>query len=115
MRQLAPILLFAAMATSGLPAQAPTFPVVETTIADVHAAMRERRLTCRALVDAYLKRIEAYDRKGPALNAIVMVNPRALDEAAALDARLAETQFQIELFLNRQMKRSHCICLQEYY
>ena len=89
MRQLAPILLLAAMATSGLPTQTPAFPVVETTIADVHAAMRERRLTCRALVDAYLKRIEAYDKEGPALNAVVMVNARAREEATALDARFA--------------------------
>jgi Asp-tRNA(Asn)/Glu-tRNA(Gln) amidotransferase A subunit family amidase len=70
-------------------AQAPSFNVVETTIADVHAAMREKRVTCRTLVEAYLGRIDAYDKRGPSLNAIVVVNPRAVDEAAALDARVA--------------------------
>jgi Asp-tRNA(Asn)/Glu-tRNA(Gln) amidotransferase A subunit family amidase len=53
--------------------------------------MREKRLTCRALLEAYLRRIEAYDKKGPSLNSIVVVNPRAVDEAAALDIRFASS------------------------
>ena len=63
----------------------------EPTIADLHAAMRAKELTCRQLVQMYLDRIEAYDRKGPALNAIVMVNPNALNAADALDARFAQS------------------------
>ena len=43
----------------------------EATIAQIHAAMKAGRLTCRALVDTYLRRIDAYDKNGPALNAIV--------------------------------------------
>ena len=67
------------------PAAPPAFDVVEATIADAHAAMRAGTLTCRALVDAYLRRIDAYDRNGPALNAIVVVNPRAVAVADSLD------------------------------
>ncbi|MGE3275847.1 MAG: amidase family protein [Vicinamibacterales bacterium] len=63
------------------------FNVVEASIADIHAAMRAGTLTCRALVAAYLDRIHAYDKNGPAVNAIIQVNPRALEEADALDAR----------------------------
>ncbi len=63
------------------------FHVDEATIAGVHAAMKARTLTCHALVAAYLARIDAYDKTGPALNAIVVVNPNALAEADALDAR----------------------------
>ena len=63
------------------------FALEETTISAVHAAMREGRLTCRALVDQYLRRIDAYDKNGPALNAIVLTNPRVLAQADALDAR----------------------------
>jgi hypothetical protein len=47
----------------------------EATIADIHAAIRSKVLTCRQLVQTYLDRIEAYDKKGPALNAIIVVNP----------------------------------------
>ena len=54
------------------------FRVEETTIAQVHAAMRSGGLTCRTLVQAYLRRIDAYDKRGPAINAITVVNPDAL-------------------------------------
>ncbi len=63
------------------------FRVEETTIAAVHAAMRAGTLTCRGLVEAYLRRIAAYDKNGPAVNALVVVNPAALATADSLDAR----------------------------
>jgi hypothetical protein len=66
------------------------FQIEETTIAQIHAAMRAGRLTCRGLVEQYLTRIEAYDKAGPALNAIVVVNPDALAQADAMD-RLARS------------------------
>jgi Asp-tRNA(Asn)/Glu-tRNA(Gln) amidotransferase A subunit family amidase len=72
-------------------AQQPSFSVVEASIADIHAAMREGRLTCRQLVDAYLARIEAYDKQGPALNAIVAANPNVRAEADAMDARYRQS------------------------
>ena len=63
------------------------FRVEETTIADIHTAMRAGTLTCRALVADYLRRIDAYDKNGPAINAIVAVNPNALLVADSLDSR----------------------------
>lgn len=72
-------------------AQTPAkFQLEETTIAQVHAAMKAKRLTCHDLVAQYLERIEAYDKQGPALNAIVQVNPDALKEADSLDRRFAQ-------------------------
>jgi Asp-tRNA(Asn)/Glu-tRNA(Gln) amidotransferase A subunit family amidase len=68
------------------------FPVDETTIADVHAAMRAGSLTCHALVQTYLDRIDAYDKKGPSLNAITVVNPDALRTADSLDNRFRATR-----------------------
>ncbi len=74
-----------------LPAQvAPPFDVVEATIAQVHDAMRAGRLTCRKLVDAYIRRINTYDKNGPAINAIVMINPGATREADEIDRRFAQ-------------------------
>lgn len=66
------------------------FPVVETTIADIHAAMREGRLTARRLVEIYLRRIEAYDQP-TGLNALTTINPRALATADELDREFRET------------------------
>jgi Asp-tRNA(Asn)/Glu-tRNA(Gln) amidotransferase A subunit family amidase len=62
------------------------FAVVEATIDDIHAAYRDGRLTARALVKAYLDRIEAYDRNGPKLNSVISLNSEALAEADRLDA-----------------------------
>jgi amidase len=82
-------LLAAAVAACSLAAQAPPpFQVEETSIADIHAALRAGRVTCRALVERYLRRIDAYDKNGPAVNAIVLVNPQALADADGLDARM---------------------------
>src|SRR5499427_6779238 len=63
----------------------------EATIADIQAAFKAETLTCRGLVQMYLDRIDAYDRKGPALNAIVVTNPDALKVADALDAKFAQS------------------------
>lgn len=88
---LAAPLLFGVLAfgTSTLPLGAQTFGLAETTIEQVHAAMRSGDLTCRELVQLYLDRIEAYDKRGPALNTAQSLNPRALDDAERLDAALA--------------------------
>src|SRR5690606_22752064 len=67
------------------------FQVEEATIAEIHAAFLDGRLTARRLVDLYLERIEALDQRGPALNAIVTVNPNARAVADSLDALLART------------------------
>ena len=80
------LILLLPLAAAVAQAQA-RFSVVETTIADVHSAFRSRSLTCRALVEQYVARIEAYDKQGPAINAIVVVNPDALRTADSLDAR----------------------------
>ena len=53
--------------------------------------MREGHLTCRELVGYYLRRIEAYDKNGPALNSIVIVNPEVEKQAADLDRRFAQS------------------------
>jgi Asp-tRNA(Asn)/Glu-tRNA(Gln) amidotransferase A subunit family amidase len=67
------------------------FEVTETTIAETQAAIRAGRVTCRQLVEAYLKRISAYDQP-TSLNAIVVVNPKALAEADRLDREFARTR-----------------------
>lgn len=68
------------------PAPAATFDVFEKSIVDLLAAQRIGTVTSRDLVEKYLARIRAYDQDGPRLHAMIALNPRALDEAAALDA-----------------------------
>ena len=89
---LSAVLMVALVSPAGAqqPARArAAFDVTETTIADIHAAMRAGTLTCRELVSAYLQRIAAYDKNGPAINALIVVNPAALAVADSLDRRFA--------------------------
>ena len=82
----------AALTVAALSAQAPPpFHLEEATIAQVQAAFRDRSLTCRSLVEQYLARIDAYDKKGAGLNAIVMTNPEALKTADDLDRRFRQS------------------------
>lgn len=67
------------------PAQAATFDLSIATLADINAAIDAGALSSEKLVGLYLKRIEAYDKTGPKINAVITLNPRALDEARALD------------------------------
>ena len=60
------------------------------TIADLNAAMEEGVLTSERLVEMYLARIAAYDDEGPQLNAMLTVNPRALETARELDRERRE-------------------------
>jgi len=86
------------LAAQSQPPPPPAFQIEETTIAQIHAAMRAGRLTCRGLVEQYLKRIAAYDKTGPAINAIVVVNPDALAQADAMDRRARQVAFSDPLF-----------------
>lgn len=64
---------------------------LESTIESIHEAMLAKSLTSAELTDWYLKRIEDFDRQGPAIHAIVNINERARSEAEALDAYLETT------------------------
>src|SRR3954465_12286021 len=71
--------------------QQPPFEVEEASVADVQSALRSGAITCRGLVQRYLDRIAAYDKNGPGLNAIVLVNPDVLTVADSLDRAFRST------------------------
>jgi len=88
------VALLVVMVFSSTPAVAQrTFQLEEATIASIHAAMRAGELTCRDLVKMYLDRINAYDKTGPAINAIVEINPDALSIAESLDEKFTKSGF----------------------
>src|SRR6266850_3677044 len=80
-----------AVAQAPRPAAAAGFHLLEATIDDIHTALQSKRITCRELVNLYIKRIEAYDKEGPRLNAVQTINSRALQEAERLDAAFASS------------------------
>ncbi len=63
--------------------------ILEASIADLRSALESGATTAEALVNGCLDRIAHYDRAGPRLNAVPVLNPGALAEARASDARRA--------------------------
>jgi amidase len=59
--------------------------LIESTIPEMQKALESGKITSKQLVQMYLDRIEKYDHKGPSINAIVIINPKALETASALD------------------------------
>ena len=62
----------------------------EITIADLQQGYKTGKFTIVGITQAYLDRIEAIDKNGPALNAVIRVNPDALEIAASLDEELRQ-------------------------
>src|ERR1700728_2074474 len=69
------------------------FQIVEATVDDIHNAMKDGELTSHELVQQYLDRIGAYDKRGPNINAIITLNSQALVEADRLDAAYKKSGF----------------------
>ena len=67
-------------------APGPAIDVVELSAADIRDRLTSGSLTSRALTQAYLDRIAAIDAAGPKLNAVIELNPSALQVADSLDA-----------------------------
>lgn len=63
-----------------------TFDLQTATVEDINAAIDAGALSSEKLVRLYLSRIDAYDKKGPKINSVITLNPKALEEARALDA-----------------------------
>jgi len=64
--------------------------IAEATIEDLNRAFESGSLTAERLIEMHLARIEAYDQAGPRLNAVLHLNPDALETARALDLERRE-------------------------
>src|SRR5438874_1848097 len=67
-------------------AASPPFPLDEATAAQLQQWLTDGKFTSRQLVELYDKRIDELDKNGPALHAVIELNPDALAIADALDA-----------------------------
>ncbi|MFI4982699.1 MAG: amidase family protein, partial [Nevskiales bacterium] len=67
-------------------AHAETLNIDTASIADLQAAYKTGKVSSEQVTQAYLARVAAYDKQGPAINAVITLNPNALAEAKALDA-----------------------------
>jgi amidase len=65
--------------------QVPAFELDEVTIADLQDGMKSGKYTAHSIAEKYLARIDSIDKKGPAINAVIELNPDALAIADAMD------------------------------
>lgn len=74
-------------AIAGVASSLPAMPasLEESSAADLHKQLQTGEATSESTVQAYLERIDAVDRSGPKLRAVIEVNPQALAEARQLD------------------------------
>ena len=61
------------------------FELNELTIDELQKKMQSGTYTSRSITEMYLKRIEAIDKNGPTLNAVIELNPDALSIADEMD------------------------------
>src|SRR6201982_2324980 len=80
-----PALLAAELRAAGVQEQK-AFELDEITVAELQDGMKAGKYTARAIVEKYLERIEAIDKRGPALNSVIELNPDALAIADSMDA-----------------------------
>ena len=66
------------------------FELDELTLNDLREGMKSGRFTARSIAEMYLGRIDEVDRRGPAVNSIIEINPDALTIADALDRERRE-------------------------
>jgi amidase len=69
---------------SSLP-EVPAFELEEITIAELQEGMKSGKYTARGITEKYLARIDALDKRGPAVNSVIELNPDALAIAEASD------------------------------
>lgn len=72
------------------PAAVPSFEFDELTISELQDGMKSGKDSARSLAEKYLARIQAVDKRGPAVNSVIETNPDALAIAEALDRERKE-------------------------
>ncbi len=85
-RLLFPLLVALAFLQTPTTHAARSLDLDQATIADLNTAFAAGTLTSEQLVQRFLARIDAYDRKGPSIHAVMALNPKALELARSLDA-----------------------------
>jgi amidase len=92
-------LLLSACATTNLSKKPSEFSFIETTIDDIHVAIKDQTNDCEAIISGFLKRINKYDEISN-LNSIIYINPNAIKEAKALDKKYQKM---------KTMQSLHCV------
>ena len=72
------------------------YDVKELTIEKFHNDLKAGKTTCKEVMEAYIDRINTYDKKNDNINAIILINPNAVKEAEECDKKIAEDKSIID-------------------
>jgi Asp-tRNA(Asn)/Glu-tRNA(Gln) amidotransferase A subunit family amidase len=75
------------------------FSFIETTIDDIHIAIKDQTIDCEGITSGFLDRIRKYDQSSN-LNSIILINPNAIAKARALDRKYQKT---------KKLQSLHCV------
>lgn len=89
--QIAVVLLFLWHPAVSSAQAARPFNIMEMSIGEIHEALEAGTVTCHAVVEQYLDRIRTYDQQGPAIDAMLYMNPASLARADAFDKKFQQT------------------------
>jgi amidase len=86
----APVATLAKSTEFSDPTNVPAFELEELTIPELQQGLQSGKFSARSLVEKYLDRINDVDKKGPAVNSVIELNPEAESSAVALDRERKE-------------------------
>lgn len=66
------------------------YNILELTIEKFHNDLKAGVTTCEEVMQAYIDRINTYDKQNDKINAIILINPNAINEAIECDKKIAE-------------------------
>ena len=91
------------------------FEFLDASINHIQLKLEAGEITSRELVETYLERIKAYDQKGPSLNAISVLNPKAIERAIQLDHfRFASSALKSERVNGLNKAHEDCCMASQY-
>ncbi len=92
-------LLLSSCVTTAPSQKTNNFSFIETTIEDIHLAIKDQTIDCESIISGFLNRISKYDEVS-GLNSIIYINPNAITKAKALDKKYQDT---------KTMRSLHCV------
>jgi amidase len=87
--RIRPLVIAISLSIGLMSITASALDLTKANIAEINTAFADGSLSAETLTKAYLARIAAYDQKGPKIDTVIYLNPKALEEAKLLDAERA--------------------------
>ena len=79
------------------------FELEEATVAELQRGMQSGKYSARSIAEKYLERIEEVDKRGPAINSVIEINPEATAATSTVDLSLKGGAEQMLPYIDQQI------------